>query len=365
MAKKQYALQIKPEISKQDEAKLNNQFKSIAGGFKISMSSALKVGTAIGGAGLVLAWWNHQKKSIDAVNNSFDEYLANADRLGTIANDLGANTGSFALADVGLSTFGLKQEDRDKLYAGIKSAMAEGTIVNKGGNLLGALQDIQNEYKNALKTGNTKRQEQLKGLTGLRGQKATEFLSGNLEEQITKLSSKYSRKDIEIAVNKGGALEQQQAESLANQQLEGLIQASKVANEGIIKSQEQYNEALRQATLEQYGNYDNQIKIEIAKQKTITQLWKLIDGLVNPILTKFANTNGNNAISIISSLLGAIFSEIFSSFKSAISGYIKDILNMIGIGKFLGIKQDKPRTEIEKNNKIQDYNNPVNLIRNR
>ena len=87
--------------------------------------------------------------------------------------------------------------------------------------------------------------------------------------------------------------------------------------------------------------------------------------MVNPILTKFANTNGSNAVSIVSSLLGAIFSELFSSFKSAISGYIKDILNMIGIGKFLGIKQDKPRTEIEKNNKIQDYNNPVNLIRNR
>ena len=363
MAKQKYVAQIQPKIAKEDEVALTRQFKGISSGFKVSMNTALKVGTAVAGAGIVMAWWNHQKKAIDSVNNSFNDYLANADRLSTIANDLQTNAGSFALTDLGLSTFGLNQEDRDKLYSSIKGAMSEGKITQSGGNLLGSLVDIQNEYKQALKVGDIGRQEFLKSLTGLRGQKATEFLGGDLQSATKVVGGKFNAKDIEMAVNKGGELEQQQAESLAIQQLKGMIQVSKVANEGIIKSQEQYNEALKQATLEQYNNYDNMIKFEIAKQKTINNLWSLIDNLVNPIIARVGN-GSNNAVSILTAILGAVLGGLFNSFKTKIVSYINDIINSLGLSKLFGLKTTK-LVESEKNTGIQNFNNANEILRGR
>lgn len=363
MTKKKYVAQIQPNISKEDEQKLNRQFKNVAKGMKTSMGSALKVGIAVGATGILMGWWNHQKKSIDAVNKSFDDYLANTDRLSTIANDLQANSGSFAMQDMALSTYGLSQEDRDKLYASIKSAVADGTIVNKdGGNSLGAIIGLQDEYVKALGSGDIKRQVQLKELTGLRGQKATEFLSADLRGSIEilegKLKGKFSKKDIELAVNKGGDMERVQAESLAIRQIESIVEVAKVANEGIIKSQEEYNLALRQSTLQQYGNYDVMVEEQLAREQIARNVNRLISSWLNPIIGDLSKLSASN--------YDTVFIKILKDLVSKIWGVIGDMFRqgrvkaMAGINSFMNdiplLKRlmtvlngnSKPKTETDK-----------------
>jgi hypothetical protein len=357
MAKKQYALQVNPEVSRQDQDKLNKQFANIASGFGKSIGRGLKGGASFGAkagmVGLALSWWDNQKKSIDSVNSSFDEYLANADRLGTIANDLGTSASSFALTDVALSTYGLKQEDRDKMYSSIKGAQAEGTIVNQGGNLLGSLTDIQKEYQIALKNGDIKRQEFLKGLTGLRGQKATEFLSGDLQGAIDKLmsSGKFNKKDIDKAVNKGGDLEQQQAEGIAEQNLSLFVRTSKLANSGIIKSQEQLRLAIEDQTLEQYANYDEMVELEISKRQTTTMINRLINTFLNPIIGK-AGTIGKlynsgkataqNVKPLLIDLVVQILTSVLTAMKDAIVVLVTSIWDAV-TGKTTETKEDKKK----------------------
>lgn len=349
MTKKKYVAQISPQISKADEIKLNNQFKNIASGFHISMKSAVKIGSAIAGGALVVAWWNHQKKAIDEVNNSFNEYLANTDRLGTIANDLQANAGDFALTDVALSTYGLSQEDRDKLYMGVKQSYAENKIIQQGGNLLGSLIDIQKQYQLALQNKDIKMQDFIKNIVGLRGQKATEFLGGDLELQINKLKKDFSTEEINTAINRGGNLEQLQAESLARQQLKGIIQISKIsqqAGEGIIASQEQYNLAVKQGILDQYGNYENMMNITLAKEKVTRNLLQFFDKLLDPILLKVGQTATSGA-SFFAEILSVVLKELFTMSKSAIISYIQNILKAVGLDVFFK-KNKTPMTETDK-----------------
>lgn len=364
MVKKKYVAQIKPQIAKEDEVALARQFKDISGKFKSSMGNALKLGAVAGATGLLIGWWNNQKKAIDSVNSSFDEYLSMTDRLSTIAGDLGANSGSFALTDLGLSTFGLNQEDRDKLYSSIKSAVAEGSIKNLGeGNSLGSLISIQNDYKKALAGGDLKRQEFLKSLTGLRGQKATEFLGGDLGSVIKGLEGEFSKEDIEGAVNRGGELEQLQAESLAKQQLRGIIQVSKLANNGIIKSQEQYNEALKQATLSQYDNYDTMIKEQIAREKMMRKVYSIMSEFINPFINDLSTITSKNAGDVIAKILKDLIGKLWDLAYSGIVLALSNLLKAIGLGWVLK-NTDKVKTESEKKTE-KNINDGLNIVRNR
>jgi hypothetical protein len=349
MAKKKYVAQIKPTITKEDEASLNRQFKDISGKFKLSMGTALKVGAVAGATGVLLGWWNSQKKAIDNVNVSFDNYLANTDRIGTIANDLQASNSSFALTDTALGIYGLSSEDKDKLYNSVKSAVAEGKIVNKGeGNTLGALQSIQEEYRKALQSGNIKRQNSLKEIAGLRGQKATEFLSGNLNDDISKLELRFSRKEVENAVKKGGELEQKQAENLAIRNLEEMLAISKVANESIIKSQEEANKSVRNATLMSYGSYDVMVKEQIAKEKLQRNIYAVISSWLNPIIGDLSTINPSNAGNKIAKIIMDLFNKIWTLGFDSIKSGLRNLLASSGLGKFLTPEKKEKKTETEK-----------------
>ena len=290
----------------------------------------------------------------------------------TTTNDLQTSGGSFALTDLGLSTFGLNQEDRDKLYSSVKGAYAEGKIVNVGeGNILGSFKFIQDEYKKALASGDLAKQEYYKGLTGLKGQKATEFLSGDLNKSIDNMVDKLIkdpkiqelygknlskaglRVKITEAVNKGGDLEAKQAQSLANQQIKTMLQVNKLASSGIIKSQEQYNEALKESTLAQYDSYDAMIKEDIARQKIIRQLLTAVNYWLNPIIGDLSTITVDNAETVIFKIVKDFLSKLWDAIQAGFTIGLSKLLKLILPSWAIKI----PDTVSDKNNKNNDNQN--------
>ena len=227
-----YAIKIRPDFDKKNVETLKKDIQNIKGiGLNNVLSSTTtKVAGLIGSMTLLGISIASIKKGFDDANKGVNEFLNQADRLSTIAGSMNDTTsGNLAITDTAIAVSGVSEQERDLLYRNVAKAQASGELnVTGKQDLTSVLAGIQNEYKKAVTEKDIVKTEQIQAITGLRGQKATEFLLGDINKERENILKK-TNINPEVLTQKieaGGALQNTQ---ITNKNINQLINLSKTA----------------------------------------------------------------------------------------------------------------------------------------
>ena len=332
-----YAIKIRPDFDKKNVDVLKKDIQNIKGvglGNAIS-STTSKVAGLIGSMTLLGLAMVSIKKGFESANKGVNEFLDATDRLSTIAGSRADITsGELALTDTAIAVAGVSQQERDLLYRNVAKAQANGQLKVAGKeDLTSVLAGIQNEYKNAVAKKDIIKTEQIQTITGLRGQKATEFLLGDIKKEReniqkrTGISPEILTKNIEA----GGVLQNTQ---ITNKSINELVKLSKT---GDTLQQQGKNGTLGQNIIDYQSktqqNQDNLLQAQIkgfdASRKASESLDNTIKTLETTLSTgveKLAPALNGIAKTVEDLKKGVNITAIAKEVGSSIGGAIKDFI---------------------------------------
>ena len=224
-----YAIKIRPDFDKKNVDALKKDIQNIKGiglGSAIS-STTRKVAGGFGSMTLLGVPMVRIKKGCERANKGVNEFLDTTDRLSTIAGSRADITsGELALTDTAIAVAGVSQQERDLLYRNVAKAQASGELKVAGKeDLTSILAGIQQEYKKAVAKKDIIKTEQIQTITGLRGQKATEFLLGDIKKERENIQRKIgiSPEILTKNIEAGGVLQNTQ---ITNKSINELVRLS-------------------------------------------------------------------------------------------------------------------------------------------
>lgn len=335
---KKYTTIIKPVFDKESVEKMKKQLESVG---KIGRQLNTMRNIAIQ-ASIIGLWWAKTNEYIEKANGSIQDFLGYTDRLGTLAGDLpNITAGELAYTGQAMSVMGVGVEDQDKLFKNLQDAIAGGQLVKREDqSLTSILSGLQANWQK----GNEKERADIEALVGLRGKKASEFLQGDIYNEVAKLEklTGISKQQIDVAVKKGSELEEKQAREKAKTELVNLVNVGQNLDGGVIDAQANLQRIRNNDIANFLKTYESQVNTQLAKDRAMYLLIKVVDNAIRPLIDRVGGIANIDKLS-----LGGLAIEgakaVLLGIKDVFIGIIKETWQSIWRPS-----RPQPKTETEK-----------------